>query len=280
MGEGSSWHRVVLEVASVEAELAADALWAAGTAGIEEQALDGGSTTRLLAGFEGRAGAERAISLLGPLGLADARIEAVTDDGLDAWRPFATVERAGPFVVVPAWLEAPDVADGEHVLRIDPARTFGSGSHPTTRLVLQALADRVRPGQQVLDVGCGSGVLAVAAAVLGADAVGIDIDAGSPAATQANAAANGVAGRVWTSASGIEAVLPRRFDLVLANLLAPVIADLGPQLVAATAPGGLLVASGLLADRWEASLVHLVPLVPVEVLEDDGWVAVVLAQGR
>ena len=98
----------------------------------------------------------------------------VDDDGLDAWRAWATPVAAGPWWVVPAWLDPPDGADRDLVLRIDPGRAFGSGSHPTTRLVLQVLAERVGPGDRVLDVGCGTGALLERYLAGGGQAVGID----------------------------------------------------------------------------------------------------------
>ena len=266
----------------LDAEAAADVLWAHGAAAIEEQERDG--RTILLGGFEVPDAATAAAAAVGGAG-RDVLVRPVLDDGADAWRPHAEVVRAGPFVLVPAWLEVPAVDPEERVLRLDPDRTFGSGSHPTTRLVLQCL-DRLDgrgavAGRSVLDVGTGSGVLAVAARMLGAaPVVAIDVDPGAPAATDANARRNGVDG-IESSTTALHEVIATTggrspFDLVLANLLAPVVAELAPDLVAATGPRGRLVVSGLLEDRWPASTDRLAPLVVEEVLATDGWVAVVL----
>lgn len=272
----SGWVRLSVVLGEHQVDLVSGVLWAAGTAGIEQQ--DQGDQVRLLAGFERPAAAEAARQQLAAAGHPDATIEPVVDDGLDAWRAWAEPVSAGGFVLTPTWLPEPAPEPGETVLWLDPGHTFGSGSHPTTRLVLAVLDGVVTAGARMLDVGCGSGVLAVGAALRGAHVDAIDIDPESPTVTTANAARNGVADRVRASGDPLAQVVARghRYDVVAANLLAPVIAELAEDLVAAVAPGGLLVASGLLADRWEASAAVLAPLEVHEVHESEGWVAVVL----
>ncbi|MGN6692898.1 MAG: 50S ribosomal protein L11 methyltransferase [Aquihabitans sp.] len=269
--------RIAVDVASHPAagEIAAAVLWSSGAAGVEEQG-DGASSV-LLGGFEDRASAHEAVTRAIDLGL-EATVAPVVDDGLDAWRAWAAAERAGRFWITPPWVDAPSLEPDEEVLWIDPGSTFGSGSHPTTRLVLALLEDLVRPGATVLDVGCGSGVLAIGAARRGATATATDIDPASPALVAANAERNRVGAAVHAATEPL-AVLARQgrtYDVVAANLLAPVIVELGTDLVRCVAPGGALVASGLLADRWEAVLPSLAPLAAVQVFEEDGWVAVVL----
>ena len=277
MADGS-WQRVTVAVAAPRAELVADLLWRAGAAGIEERDHD--DEVVLLAGFPDAASAEAAMAALAEANIPGASAEPVDGGaGLDAWRDHASPARAGRWWLVPTWVPAPAVGPDERLLWLDPEHSFGSGSHPTTRLVVATLDELVRPGGRVLDVGCGSGVLSIAAALLGASVVAIDIDPGAPFATRANATRNGVGDRIAASTTPLAAV-GARFDVVAANLLAPVIAELGPALVRATADDGHLVVSGLLADRWEASLPHLAPLEPLAVHELDGWVAVVLGQRR
>ena len=226
-----------------------------------------------------------------------------------AWREHAGVWRAGPFVVRPPWVEVPAAPAGGTVvaasgegtasgevaasgegtasgevaagpdgieLVVDPGDAFGSGSHPTTRLCLEAMAALVRGGDQVLDVGCGSGILAVAALRLGAaGAVGIDIDPAAVEASTAVAGANGVADRLRVSVRPLVEV-DGRFDLVLANLLIPVIEELGTDLAARVAPGGALVASGLLPAQRDRAIAALVPLVVRRELVDGDWLVLVL----
>lgn len=273
------WVRVTI-VADVgrdpaAAEIAADVLWQAGAAGVEEQ--EQGADVLLLGGFAGQEAADAAVARAAELGLA-ATAAPVADDGLDGWRAWAAPERAGRFWITPPWTEAPALAPGEQVLWIDPGRTFGSGSHPTTRLVLDLLSGLVAPGTTLLDVGCGSGVLAIGAALLGATATATDIDRASPAVVAANAERNAVGTAVQTTTDPVAALASdgRTYDVVAANLLAPVIVELGADLVGCVAPGGALVVSGLLADRWEAVLPAVAPLVVDRVADEDGWVAIVL----
>lgn len=294
--EPDGWVRVVVHVEPGDAELATDLLWGFDPAAIEQQ--DEASAVVLLAGFADPAAAHLAADALGDRGLGHAAVVPVDDDGLDGWRPWARPVAAGPFLLVPSWLatdepaasDAPDAPDAPARIRllVDPGRTFGSGSHPTTRLVLARLAELVRPGHRVLDVGCGSGILAVGAALTGAaTALGIDVDPDAPAATHANARANHVADRVTASTTPLADVVAQgeRYDLVLANLLAPVVIDLALDLAAAIAPGGHLVVSGLLADRWEPAVTAVLDAAeptasltvgPVD--HQDGWVAVTLTR--
>jgi ribosomal protein L11 methyltransferase len=277
--EGTGWVRVAIAVDPdrdpAAPEVAAAILWGAGAAGVEERAVEG--TVLLLGGFADGAEAADAVARAAALGL-DAAASPIVDDGLDAWRAWAEPERAGRFWITPPWVDPPTLGPGEEVLWIDPGPTFGSGSHPTTRLVLAILEELVVPGTTVLDAGCGSGVLAIGAARCGAVAVATDIDPASPETVAANAARNDVTDRVRPTSEPIAALAGRgeRFAVIAANLLAPVVADVGPDLVRCLAPGGALVVSGLLADRWEASLPPLVPLGVERVVEEQGWIAVVL----
>ncbi len=270
---------------TTQAEVVADVLWSFGPPAIEEQT--NGPDTVLLAGFADAVTSEAAAAAIRSLGGSEVELVPVTDDGLDGWREWATVEQAGPFVLVPTWLDAPAVEPGQHVLRLDPGRTFGSGSHPTTRAVLMALVSRVGPTTTVLDVGCGSGVLAVAAAMLGAAAVvGIDVDTESPSVVAANVAANGAADVVTASTDPLSMVAGRadRYDVVAANLLAPIIIELADDLEAVVADGGALILSGLLADRWPQTVERFTgdasPGRSAWTVDDvmllDGWAAIVL----
>jgi ribosomal protein L11 methyltransferase len=155
-------------------------------------------------------------------------------------------------VIRPTWRRhrrAPD----DVVLALDPGMAFGTGLHPTTRLCLagvEALADRgLLSGARVLDVGCGSGILAIAALKLGASrAVGLDTDPIAVEATDANARRNGLVRRVSVREGSLPSGEPP-FDVVLANLIAGVLVPLAPALGEELRPGGALLASGIFIDR-------------------------------
>jgi ribosomal protein L11 methyltransferase len=153
-------------------------------------------------------------------------------------------------VTKPTWRDH-DAASDDVVLALDPGMAFGTGLHPTTRLCLAALEAVMdeRAPSRVLDVGCGSGILAVAALRLGAaDALGVDTDPIAIESTLANAERNGLAGRLDARLGSLPSGEPP-FELVLANLIASLLVRLAPDLAAELAPGGTLIASGIFADR-------------------------------
>jgi ribosomal protein L11 methyltransferase len=175
-------------------------------------------------------------------------------DWANAWKAYFPVLRVGRRLVIrPTWRRHKAVAD-ELVLALDPGMAFGTGLHPTTRLclaMLEAVADRgdALEGARVLDVGCGSGILAIAAIRLGAArAVGVDIDPIAIEATAANARRNGIARRIRTRVGSLPSGDPP-FEVVVANLIAGVLVPLAAPLRDELRPGGILVASGIFVDR-------------------------------
>ncbi|CAG0927288.1 MAG: Ribosomal protein L11 methyltransferase [Rhodocyclaceae bacterium] len=146
--------------------------------------------------------------------------------------------------IVPSWHDAPD-PDAIN-LELDPGLAFGTGSHPTTRLCLEWLRTHVHAGASVLDYGCGSGILAIAAAKLGAGrATGVDIDANALAAAEDNATRNGVVLQLMHSRQPLDTT----FDIVVANILTNPLCVLAPLLTERTCLGGQLVLSGILASQ-------------------------------
>jgi ribosomal protein L11 methyltransferase len=174
-------------------------------------------------------------------------------DWAEAWKAHFPVLRVGRRIVIrPTWLDAA-AGPNDVVLDLDPGMAFGTGLHPTTRLCLaatEAVADRGGlQGARVLDVGCGSGILAIAAAKLGAVAVlGVDIDPIAIEATAANAATNGLGSVIAAREGSLPSGEPAH-DVVLANLIASVLVALAGPLRDELRPGGLLVASGIFVDR-------------------------------
>ena len=267
--------QVRVVVPAAESELAADALWHAGAVAIEEQpgglvagVNEGDDPGPLLTAVAGRWPAEL--------------VEVDLDAALDAWRAHARAVMVGRRLVVrPPWVDPP-AGEGDGRARvdvvIDPGRAFGHGAHPSTRLSLAALDDLVDGGERVLDVGCGSGVLAIAALALGAgSALAVDIDPAAVAACRTNAARNGVGDRL-TVVGDVARVPSIPYDLVVANMLLPDLITVMPLVATRLAGGGVAVASGVLAGQ-QAELVaacEAAGLVVVGERADVGWVALSL----
>lgn len=182
---------------------------------------------------------------------------------------FAPVPITPTFWIVPSWHDAP--AEAERVLRLDPGLAFGTGTHPTTRMCLHWIATQAPAGgwPRVLDYGCGSGILAIGAALHGAQGIdAVDIDPAAIESTTANALANGVALR----AGGPE-LAQGLYPLVLANILATPLKLLAPLLCGHLAPGAQLVLAGILERQADELKAAYAPWLPLEVLNsDDGWI--------
>jgi ribosomal protein L11 methyltransferase len=162
---------------------------------------------------------------------------------------------------------------GAVIVRLDPGLAFGTGTHATTAMCLSWLDEQVREGQVAIDYGCGSGVLAVAAAKLGArDAYAFDIDPQALTATRDNAAANHVAGQVHVVET--DDALPRGADILLANILCGPLCELAPRFADLTAPGGKIVLAGLLATQAdEVTRAHSAWFDISPFATKDGWTA-------
>ena len=181
---------------------------------------------------------------------------------------FEPIRVSGRLWIVPSWHAAPD--PDAIVLVLDPGMAFGTGSHPTTRLCLEWLERTVTPGASVLDYGCGSGILAIAAARLGAtDVLGVDIDPQAVTAARNNAERNGVDVRFDDSAAEIRG----QFDLVVANILSNPLKALAPAICSHVHPGGRLALSGILAAQAEELIAAYAPWIPLAVADTrEGWV--------
>ncbi len=164
------------------------------------------------------------------------------------------------------------------VVEIDPGRGFGSGGHPTTELLLRRLAGLGLDGRSVIDVGCGTGVLGIAAALLGAaPVVALDTSPDAVASTVANAARNGVSDRIEMVDADL-AQLTDRFDVVVANIGAAVLGELAPMLSQLVADDGVLMLSGISASQVSVLVAKLDPDLAVRWQDQrDGWVAIGLA---
>ncbi|MCZ2134405.1 MAG: 50S ribosomal protein L11 methyltransferase [Burkholderiales bacterium] len=204
----------------------------------------------------------------GALGPHELRVVAETDWVRATQAQFEPLRISERLWVVPSWCapRAPNAIN----LRVDPGLAFGTGTHPTTRLCLEWLDGLPLAGVSVLDYGCGSGILAMAAAALGAArVVGVDIDPQAVLTAARNAEANGLAVVFATS----DAELDERFDVVVANILSGPLAVLAPAIAAHVKPGGQLALAGILPAQVQRIREAYAPWVALAVsAERDGWV--------
>jgi ribosomal protein L11 methyltransferase len=198
---------------------------------------------------------EEALYYLGRLyPLPEPTFTAIDEaDWAEAWKANYHPVRVGRRLLVkPAWVEA-TVAAEDVLIELDPGMAFGTGTHPSTQLCLMAAEDLVGPKKRVLDLGCGSGILAIASAKLGASEVlGLDVDPVAVRVARENVRANGVVERVTVQQGSLEDAVRegQRFDLVLVNILAKVIVEMCDHGLAETVqPGGYLVAAGIIEDQ-------------------------------
>lgn len=172
-------------------------------------------------------------------------------DWSNAWREHFPPLHIGGFWIVPSWEEAQATWPAERVLRLDPGLAFGTGQHPTTRLCLEFLGEQLPQlhNPTLLDIGCGSGILSLAAARLGAVVTGSDLDPWCTRATRENAERNGVQVKIVEAANLDWATQP--FDVVVANLMSNLLIQLAPEIARVTRSGGLLITSGISQPRAE-----------------------------
>ena len=233
--------------------------------------------------LEGRyARIDTAVRLVAYVGdVSELRVRVVEEEEWqEAWKDHFHVLRVGTrTVIVPTW-RTYEPRENDVIISLDPGMAFGTGHHPTTRMCLELLEMHVEPGDRVLDLGCGSGVLSIAAAKLGAsDVLGLEIDPTAARVAERNVRENGVQGTVRTD----EATLPHPraaadgYDLLVANVSAKVITELAEHIVRVVRSGGTLIFSGIL-DKQRTEVIERMAALGVQLedgLVDADWVALV-----
>ena len=198
------------------------------------------------------------------------------EDWQNAWKKYYHAMDIGKrLAIVPGW-EQYDT--DRTAITMDPGMAFGTGTHETTALCLEVLDERVRGGERVLDIGTGSGILAIAALKLGAAAAeGVDIDPMCVRTAGENAARNGVEDRLTVLVGDLSDKASGVYDLITANIVAAAILSLAPHVPALLAPGAVFIASGIIDTRKEEVLAGLraAGLEPFDVREKRGWVCIV-----
>lgn len=192
------------------------------------------------------------------------------EDWIANYKASVTPIEAGRFYVRPGWY---DPKEGAIDIRIDPALAFGSGHHATTYTCLLAVDETVRPGMRVLDVGCGSGILALAAAKLGATVELCDTDALAVQSAKENFARNDAAfARIWEGSANLA---KGKYDVIIANIIADVLRMIAPDLKRPLVPGGTLILSGILDTKEEALQEAFKDLSLIKRITKDEWVTLV-----
>ena len=178
-------------------------------------------------------------------------------------------------MIQPAWEKVAELG-GRHVLTIEPGMAFGTGAHETTRMCLELIERYITPGVEMLDIGCGSGILSVAALLLGAKrAVGIDIDETAVRTATENAKLNQVDARFEALAGSLTDRVNGRYDLAAANIVADIILTLNDSILNYLKPGAIYLMSGVIDERETEVLASIESRFEIlEILRERGWTAI------
>lgn len=269
------WSLVEVTVHEDVAEIVADRLWLLGVAAVEELPADAGFV-RLRTNLGDHPSTVIA-ALHEEFPSAECEVVNVSRHVADTWREFVSPTWIDPdVVVVPAWLDPP-VA--RHLIRIEPHDTFGLGNHPTTVLAARMILRHVSPGAHIFDFGCGSGVLAIVATLVeGTTCEVFDIAPGAQGVVERNLELNRIDSTRVRWADTLATMPDDCFDVVVANILAPVLREFAPEIIRVTRDDGVVILAGLRSEQVDDVARHYTQFSVSDVENLDGWSAVVLGR--
>lgn len=256
------WIKLTVTTTNEASEAVINLLMENGAGGVEIDDSDL-SQVELATYFQAQAGLvellpelEQKIAQLREFGLdpgkGTVKLAELDDDSwVDVWKKYYHPVRLTRYLtIVPSWESYTPETTDEKVIKLDPGRAFGTGTHPTTKLALQALETVVRGGETMIDVGTGSGVLSIAAKYFGvAQIAAYDVDAEAVKAAEENLALNGMQDAITVGANDLLAGIKTKVGLITANILAEIIVPLIPQAYECLKPGGIFITSGIIADK-------------------------------
>lgn len=256
------WIKLTVTTTNEASEAVINLLMENGAGGVEIDDSDL-SQVELATYFQAQAGLvellpelEQKIAQLREFGLdpgkGTVKLAELDDDSwADVWKKYYHPVRLTRYLtIVPSWESYTPETTDEKVIKLDPGRAFGTGTHPTTKLALQALETVVRGGETMIDVGTGSGVLSIAAKYFGvAQIAAYDVDAGAVKVAEENLALNGMQDAITVGANDLLAGIKTKVGLITANILAEIIVPLIPQAYECLKPGGIFITSGIIADK-------------------------------
>ncbi len=244
---------------------------------------EGEETDRILAGVKQELDEMSSWLDIGEASIEESQTEDV--DWINNWKQYFHQFYIDDILIIPSWEEAKPEDEGKMIIHIDPGTAFGTGMHETTQLCIRQIRKYMTEGAEILDVGCGSGILGMLALKFGAAySVGTDLDPCAIDATHENMEANGIGreqyeimiGNIIDDPQVQEKVGYEKYDIVAANILAPVLVELTPVIVNQLKPGGIYITSGIIDDK-ERMVVDAVKKAGLELLEvnyQGEWVSV------